>query len=101
MKFALIFALVFASLAFAQEEDYAVQDTFVEDEEEQQQEQPIEEEEPMEQRIIRPRRPQPVKERSDKSKKSYTLEYTVIVALIGYFVYFFVGKSINSKVVTK
>ena len=45
MKFAFILVLLFASLAFAQEEEYAVQDTFVEDEEEQQQ--PIEEEESM------------------------------------------------------
>ncbi|ELP93934.1 coiled-coil domain containing protein 47 precursor, putative [Entamoeba invadens IP1] len=50
--------------------------------------------------VKRPRRPQPVKERIEQSRRSYIVEYIVGSVIAGYLTYFFFGKAMNSNVVT-
>ena len=94
MKFVFLFALLFAFCVHAQDE-YVEEPEFAE-----QAEQQIEEE-PLEQKIVRPRRPQPLKEIQKAESKDYTLEKIVGGCLVVYLIYFFVGKTLNSNTVTK
>ncbi|EKE38440.1 hypothetical protein ENU1_166060 [Entamoeba nuttalli P19] len=51
--------------------------------------------------FVRPRKPQPASERKDLHSKSYKMEYMTLFFVIIYFVYFFIGKSSNTSVVTE
>lgn len=92
MKLFLIFGFIFILSIHA--EEYKEEAEFEEAHEQL-------EEEPIEQKIIRPRKPQPVKERIKSESKDYTLEKIVGAGLVAYFVYFFVGKTMNSNKATK